>query len=162
MAAKRFTKAEADEIRTRLEKGEDAEDLASEYGVHLRTIQRYWKSFTAECEDRKLSHQENLRWAMQAAGEYLRTNLHPKVCPTNASWFFYLQAIKDPKDFMAKFNQAESKAEDETVNDVRRSAKKSIEEINKILDKIFNGSENEAQVKEAKEVSQVSGSSISV
>lgn len=86
------------------------------------------------CEHRELSYRENLRWAIEAAGKFLRSGIEPNVCPNDSSYFLYKQAVKEPKDFMSKLGQVESKLDnDDNDKANRKAAKKTIEEIDKIL-----------------------------
>jgi len=63
------------------------------------------------CEGIEQSYRESLRWAIQAAGAYLRTSKSPKTCPCDAAWYLYRQAIEEPRDFMGRVGQVESKGD---------------------------------------------------
>ena len=81
------------------------------------------------------THRENLQWAMNAAGEFMRTGQSPVKCPNNSAWFLYVQAVDEPKDFLAKVTSVESKADDgESTRQVKESTKNSLEEINAFLE----------------------------
>ena len=89
----------------------------------------------AVCEGTEQSYRESLRWAIDAAGRHLRTGEIPKSCPCDAAWYLYRQAIDEPKDFMGKVGQIESKTDldSEARKNMSKSAKKSIAEIDAML-----------------------------
>lgn len=103
-----------------------------------------------ECEDVKQSYRENLRWAIEAAGTKLRTGVKPETCPCDSAWFLYEQAISDPKDFLSKLGQIESKvdAEDAADRKGRKAGEKTIAEIDGML------AELETENKEEREDAQ--------
>lgn len=80
------------------------------------------------------SYRENLAWAMSAAGEYLRTGQHPTSCPNDAALYLYCQAIESPREFMQQVRQVEGRADDPGASAGRRAAKRSIEEIEQMLE----------------------------
>jgi len=80
------------------------------------------------------SHLENLEWAMDAAGHFLRCNEEPKCAPNNAAYYLYQMALKEPKDFFNRFNQTFKGGEDEEQKDTKRASKRSIEEITMMLE----------------------------
>ncbi len=86
-------------------------------------------------ENIKQSYRENLRWAISAAGKFLRTGDEPKTCPNDAAYYLYRQARRDEKDFLAKIGQVEAKStsQDEIEEDDRKQATKSINEIDEML-----------------------------
>lgn len=88
-----------------------------------------------ENEGREQSHRENLSWAIDTAGKYLRTQERPTSCPNDAAFYLYRQAIEEPKDFLGKFTQIEAKGSDELEEQrrARKSGRRSIEEINEML-----------------------------
>ncbi|MCP4899999.1 MAG: hypothetical protein GY906_23775 [bacterium] len=88
-----------------------------------------------ECEGKDLSHRENLKWAINAAGHYLRTGEKPTTAPNDAAYWLYQQAQDEPKDFLAKFNQVESKGDSELDEQrkARSTGKRRIEEIDEML-----------------------------
>jgi hypothetical protein len=124
--------------------GAEIPKLAREFGVTdavIRSCIRFDapkpEKQVIENEHKDQSYRENLTWAMEAAGEYLRTKKKPKTCPNNAAYFLYTQAIDEPKDFMAKINQMESKADQgEHEREVRQSSRKSLAEIEEFLSKL--------------------------
>jgi len=87
------------------------------------------------CEGKTQSYRDSLRWAIDAAGAFLRTGLQPKMCPCDTAWYLYQQAISEPKDFLAKIGQIESKNSFESEDDIsiRKSGKRSIAELNSML-----------------------------
>jgi len=88
-------------------------------------------------EEKEQTYRENLNWAISAAGEFLRTNREPGKCPNNIAWFLYKQAIAEPKDFMAKVTQIESKIVDDiTTQEINRSVKHSLQEIETFLENL--------------------------
>jgi len=88
------------------------------------------------CLKKEQSYRENLRWAIDAAGEHLRSGKQPAACPNNSSWYLYMQAVKDPKDFLGRVGQIESKGEEDPDRELRTSTKHSIEEINMFLESL--------------------------
>ena len=93
------------------------------------------KRMTKGVENQEIdqSHRENLQWAIAAAGHFLRTNQEPLTCPNNAAYFLYRQAREQPKEFLTKVTQVETKV-DRSGEGVKRAVQKSIEEINKLLE----------------------------
>jgi hypothetical protein len=94
-----------------------------------------------ECADKEQSYRENLRWAINAAGEFLRSGKRPAICPNNSAWYLFVQATKDPKDFLGRVGQIESKGEDDSDKELRVSTKHSIEEIELFLQELQQGEE---------------------
>jgi len=85
---------------------------------------------------------------MASAGEFMRTGKTPDVCPNDSAWYLYIQACKSPKEFVQRVAQVESKGTDED-SDERKSTKRSLREIEKMLDAIGeenNGSEKIAEI----------------
>lgn len=89
-------------------------------------------------EGREQTYRDSLRWAIDAAGRYLRTGDSPSICPCDAAFYIYRQAIESPKDFMAKLGQVESKpdADEEARRLVAKDGNRSIAEINSMLSQI--------------------------
>ena len=89
-----------------------------------------------ECLGEEKSYRENLNWAMDAAGEYLRIGIHPVLCPNNQAYYLYIQATENPKDFMQRLGQVESKGDSELdeQRSLRNGSKKSIREIEEMLE----------------------------
>jgi len=96
-----------------------------------------------ECEGREQSHRENLAWAIEAAGKYLRTQQEPTVAPNDAAYYLYCQAKEAPKDFLGKYNQVEVKGDDESEKTKldRSASKRSIREIEEMLTVINEGNQ---------------------
>lgn len=83
----------------------------------------------------ELSYRENLNWAMAAAGGNRHTGGDPPTCPNYKAWFLYVEAMDNPKEFLAKVGQVEARQDDgddrcETI----RSARRSISDLNDMLD----------------------------
>ena len=93
-----------------------------------------------ESEGREQSHRENLIWALEAAGKYLRVGEYPEMCPNDAAFFLFCRAIEDPKDLMARVTQIESKKHDRKDRH-EQQCKKSIEEIDCILAELTEGAD---------------------
>jgi hypothetical protein len=96
-------------------------------------------------ESREYNYRDDLRWAMDQAGHYLSTGKHPETAPNGSAWFFYRQAIDEPKDFMAKFGQMEVKADagDAGLDATRKSSKKTIDEIHSQLAELKESEEED-------------------
>lgn len=88
------------------------------------------------CEEKEQTHRENLTWAIEAAGKFLRTQRAPKAAPNNAAYFLFRQACDDPKDFLSRFTQVDMKAGDtgEEAALMMRTGNRSIKEINDMLE----------------------------
>lgn len=87
------------------------------------------------CLNIKQTYRENLRWALNAAGEEQRSRVKPVECPNNSAWYLYIQAIQDPKDFLQKLGQVESKVLESELEleDGKRYSKRSIIELDEQL-----------------------------
>ena len=87
------------------------------------------------CEGKKQSYRDSLRWAIDAAGAFLRTGEQPVVCPCDAAWYLYEQAKSEPRDFLGKVGQAEMKSSGETEaqKGARASARRSITDLDNML-----------------------------
>jgi hypothetical protein len=94
-------------------------------------------------EGKELSYRDSLRWAIDAAGAYLRTGKDPETCPCDAAWYLYRQAIEEPKDFLAKVGQVESKGDGESTDkrNIRKAGQRSIAEIDSMLSELEGGAE---------------------
>jgi len=88
------------------------------------------------CENIKQSYRESLQWAIEAAGQYQRTGKKPLSCPCDTAYYLYQQAITEPKDFLGRVGQIESKGVGESAEDkdARRAGKRSIKEIELMLE----------------------------
>jgi transposase len=80
-------------------------------------------------------YRENLAWALEAAGTFLRTGTKPTSCPNDTSWYLYTQAVESPKEFLQRVAQVEGKGdhESEEQRNSRKSAKRSADEIDQML-----------------------------
>jgi len=97
------------------------------------------------CENKEMSYRESLRWAIDAAGAYLRTGVQPQSCPCEAAWYLYRQAVDEPKDFLAKLGQIESKVdlEDQGKRSIQKESKRSIAEINSFLEELTQSEDSD-------------------
>ena len=87
-----------------------------------------------QSDDKEQSYRDNLLWAIQAAGTKLRTGNRPNSCPNDKAFFLYQQACENPKDFMTKFSQVETKEKDDAdTKKAKRSTEFMIEEIERQL-----------------------------
>lgn len=148
MARGRLADDQRDELRRRYANGENAEDIAKYFNLHVSTVRKIGRRripkeivpfdpTSVRSEGREQTYRENLNWAINAAGEHLRTKKNPMICPNDAAWFLYCQAIEEPKDFMQKVGQVESKAaEEDPRKDIVRSSRKTLEEIKDFLENL--------------------------
>jgi hypothetical protein len=90
------------------------------------------------CADQEQTFKESLRWAMDSAGLYLRTNVLPAICPCNTAWYLFLQAVESPRDFMSKVSQVESKGNNGEDTGIRKESTKSIAELDEFLTGLIN------------------------
>jgi hypothetical protein len=90
---------------------------------------------TIRNEGKELSYRENISWALTAAGEYLRKDIEPKSCPNDQAYFLFIQAKEQPKEFMQRLGQVESKGDDgrEKTRLARKSSRRAAEEIDVML-----------------------------
>ncbi len=82
------------------------------------------------------SYRDSLRWAADQAGNFLSTGKHPESAPNGTAWFFYRQAIDEPKDFMSKVGSMESKTDESAGEAGKKTACLAIEEIHEHLEKL--------------------------
>jgi len=96
------------------------------------------------CEGIEKSYRDNLRWAAEAAGHFLRDKTQVESCPNNTAWYLYVQAIESPKEFMAKVGQIEVKVdvEEERRQNSRNESKRTISEIESYLEELIEEEEN--------------------
>jgi AraC-like DNA-binding protein len=126
-------------IQKRYAEGVGIEELARDYGMSPKTIKKHCggahgpRSLRVESEGRVQSYRDNLAWAMQAAGEYLRTQKRPSICPNDSAFFLYHQAIDDPKDFLSKVAAIEKGVDDSDDREGRASTKRTLNEIKAFL-----------------------------
>jgi hypothetical protein len=123
--------------------GRSIAEVAASYNMTVAALRRGIATLelSVHMEHMKQTYRQNLQWAIDAAGEFMRTSIMPCKCPNNAAWFLYVQAIDNPKEFMSKYNQIEKDSEDNSEREVREACVVSIEEIDKILSQI--GYDNE-------------------
>lgn len=102
------------------------------------------------CEGIEQSYRDSLRWALQAAGAYLRTKKNPVTCPCDAAWYLYRQAIEEPKEFLGRVGQVEAKSDPEEANrrSIQKSAKKSISEIDSYLEELDTENESDGDTQD--------------
>lgn len=86
-----------------------------------------------ENEEKEQSFRENLNWAVEAAGNFLRTNEPPTSTPNDKAYFLYRQACDNPKEFLGKVTQVEARENDEPEGEQEKSGKRSIREIEEML-----------------------------
>lgn len=140
----KLTLEQREEVKSRLAAGEIPERIAFDLKIGATTVRRILNegkekndgSFDFSkitCEEKEQGYRENLRWAINAAGTYLRTKRHPESCPCNAALYLYRQAISEPKDFITKVGQLENKREDNKKESLRRSVKRAVAEIDSML-----------------------------
>jgi hypothetical protein len=96
------------------------------------------------CEDKQRTYRESLQWAIEAAGRYQRVNEMPISCPCDAAYYLFQQAITEPKDFLSRVGQIEAKGagESEEEKDLKRAGKRSIKELEEMIQEICNGQVN--------------------
>ena len=90
------------------------------------------------CEGKKQSYKDSLRWAIEAAGTFMRTGIQPSSCPCDAAYYLYKQAIGEPKDFLTKVGQVESKGSNESEDEAnaRKSSKRTIAELDGMISEL--------------------------
>jgi hypothetical protein len=108
--------------------------------VHKQDIQPDKTLNGVICEGKQQSYKESLQWAIEAAGKFLRTNENPISCPCDAAYYLYQQAITEPKDFLGRVGQIEAKVAGESEDDknIKREGKRSISEIESMLQELNN------------------------
>jgi hypothetical protein len=97
-----------------------------------------FKKGDVTCEGIDQTYRESLRWAIEAAGKFSRTRERPTSCPCDKAWYLYEQAVSDPKDFLSRVGQVESKgdAESEARDKAAKSGTRSIAEIDGMLSEL--------------------------
>jgi hypothetical protein len=137
MADPKLSPDQRQDILRRFAAGEMVAVLARDYKVAESTIRKLCTRRVAAVrvvnEGKEQTYRESLNWALSAAGEFLRTGQRPTTCPNDAAWFLYVQAIDEPKDFMAKVAQVEKGDNGEADRNTRLSAQRSIAEIEAML-----------------------------
>ena len=89
-------------------------------------------------ENKEQSYRENLAWAMAAAGEYLRTEKYPAIVPNDAAYYLFIQASENPKDFLSRVGQVESKGDGglEEARLTKKAGSRSIAELDSMLQEL--------------------------
>lgn len=105
-----------------------------------------------ECQDIEMSYRECLRWAAAKAGENRRTKEPLTSVPNDTCYYLFQWATEEPKDFMAKLNQVESKEDAEAMLEkgVRKITKRSVDELKEML-KVNGGGKKKGKPKRSKE-----------
>jgi hypothetical protein len=166
-----LTQDQVKAIRARYMTGEKISALGREYACGRCTIDRHVKDLRHKVsiemdeesnakitsEGKQQSYRENLAWAIDAAGEFIRTKNAPKTCPNNSAWFLYCQAIKDPKDFHAKVSSIEKGADDALDKEVIKSTRKTLGEIEHFLERLDEKEKDKAPARVSNEVRQLQG-----
>jgi hypothetical protein len=136
----RLTKEQLQSLNEMYASGKSIDTIADAFGLTASQVSgRLSGDRRIVFEDKDQSYRDNLKWAINAAGLYLRSKKKPKSCPNNAAWFLYQQALNEPKDFLTKVSQVESRVDGgESERELKKSTRHSIEEINSFLEK-FNG-----------------------
>ena len=100
------------------------------------------------CENKKQSYRDSLRWAIEAAGTFLRTREQPVTCPCDTAWYLFEQAKSEPKDFLGKVGQSEMKSSGETEDqkNAKASARRTIAELDGMLAALTEVEENEKTI----------------
>lgn len=148
----RFGPQDIETIRTRFATGESKASLMKAFKASRKTIEKVVIGVSQEkncqmlCENKTQTYRENLNWALDAAGQFLMTGTRPKTCPNSSAWFLYTQACAEPKDFMAKVNQIESKDmnKGDSGEEVKKGSKKALSDIEKFLSNLLESENGEA------------------
>lgn len=98
-----------------------------------------------ECEGLEQTYRDSLRWAAKAAGRTQRTGEKPTTCPCDDAWYYYEQAVNDPKDFLSRVGQVESKGDAESAEkkSAREAGKRSMAEIDSMLAELESEGESD-------------------
>jgi len=115
---------------------------------HPKTPKPDKKERAVRCEGEELSYRENISWALTAAGVFLRKGEEPKSCPNDQAYFLYIQAKEQPKEFMQRLGQVESKVDpiEEEDRRTRKAGRRSVEEIERMLSRIQGQEEREGSM----------------
>lgn len=91
------------------------------------------------CDNKEQTYRQSLQWAIDAAGCFMRTGKAPTSCPCDTAYYLYQQAIAEPKDFLGRVGQIESKGvgESEEEKDLKRAGKRSVKELESMLQEIL-------------------------
>lgn len=96
-----------------------------------------------KCLDISISNRENLAWAIEAAGRFLGERIEPDECPNWAAYYLYNQARSDPNNFTGKYLGVVGKTDNEDGELVRKGEKRSIREIEEMLETLKQKPEGE-------------------
>ena len=136
----KISKTQGEEIARRYASGEAIGTLAKEFNVTWNSISKRCRPISTVIvlnEGKEQTYRENLNWAMNAAGEFLRAKRRPHTCPNDSAWFLYCQAIDEPKDFMAKVGQVELKSDNgESDRMAKVVGQRSVTEIDEMLNEL--------------------------
>ena len=153
----KMTREVIEELQRKAEAGVSHDALAEQYGISKSAVRGYCKFAPSSKENvfiegKEQSYRENLSWAMEAAGKFLCTDQKPTECPNHSAYFLFKQAINEPKDFMAKVGQIESKNDDGASRTFAASNRKTLQDIQTFLDnvEIENETREAAEKEEAK------------
>lgn len=100
-----------------------------------------------KCLKKTLSNRENLIWAIEAAGEERSPEGGPPTeCPNWAAYFLYLQALTDPNGFTGKYLSTVGRVDGEEGDEsMRKSGRRSIAELNEMLETLNQKPEGEEE-----------------
>lgn len=118
------------------------------FGTHdVHSTDKQKAKALVKCLDEEMPYREQLRWAVEAAGEFSSHGQEPIECPCWGAYYLYNQARENPKDFLSKLGQAESRvdAEAERSAGTKKSSKRSITEISEMLDELLNDEPKEKE-----------------
>jgi len=138
-------------IKNRFAGGDTITEIARDLGLTETTVRKHCSqgcqnnSNRVESEGKQQTYRENLAWALNAAGEYMRTKARQKTCPNDSAWFLYCAALEEPKDFLAKVSAVEKSADDTEGKEFKRSTRKSLEEIERFLEDLDYGKEEKSE-----------------
>jgi hypothetical protein len=143
-----LSQIEDDELIRRWKRGDSHKTLAKDFGVTTSTARKKTAGIKRDSESivqsegKIQSYRENLQWAMDAVGNFMRTEIEPKTCPNDAAWFLYQQAKSEPKDFMSKIASMESKIDQsEEEKTAHLGSRKTLAEIEAFLEGLDDGEE---------------------
>lgn len=93
------------------------------------------QGYGMNCEGKELTYRENLNWALNAAGEWLRTGEEPESCPNNQSYYLFVQAREEPRNFLQRVSQAESKGDGQRDEErkLEKDSKRAADDIDRML-----------------------------
>jgi len=91
-----------------------------------------------QCDERETSYKDQIEWALARAGEHAATGREPDFCPNWGSYYLYVQARDNNKEFMSRLGQIQTKREEDSDEKKlnKKNTKRSIDEINEMLDSL--------------------------